>query len=240
MKGEVDRRTSEVDQLKEENRKIKKQLSELHRDKARYVETYKHWEGERHEFGRHINSLHLELEEMSSQIQALNAERNEREHNVRIAQEGAFRLARQSRVVAQDDNSVRAQLSKLERSLRSWAKKYSANSISTLPHLSEEKDKVFIELEEAFKDLDSRNLINPYEEQLGDRLPFVFVQAALSKIIFADVFGRPFFFLGEATNNKPQGVLDPSRDTSGHSLTCLYEEFQKGMLTEVCCYQAQN
>jgi DNA-directed RNA polymerase subunit F len=222
----------------DEVRRLKADISNKSRDINRLQARQKHVENQAQQavqkYQQEINAQNMEImyqrEEManmSKNMSILEAEQEEREQQLRRIQEGALRHLKTGKWMPQEDSFVRAELMKLEDSLRSWAKKYSTQQISDLAELhTTDKQRLVAALKGDMIARDWDSLVGMTAGLVKKRFPIIFTHAILAKYVFDDIFACPFFFLqsGSVSSMYPtfRETTDPTKANFGQELSALY------------------
>ena len=194
---------------------------------------------------RELKDLKMALGKKDSQLQQSEAKRKEleikvtelkyslamteeaRDDIVRKQQEQNFKQMDTGRWLPQEESKIKGDLDRLKRSMKSWSKDFSINSMTSLQSLMEGTDE-----EDALIQCLS-NVVRLDEGRLPPglttpKVPSLLLNALLAHDIYKTIFENPFFFLRDQLDN------DPPRLAADEKFKTIYHSMLAGELHKSC------
>lgn len=183
---------------------------------------------------REIARLKSLLAKKSQNMDVLRDKIEEQEERFLLAQQKSFRPMEQAKWITREDSSIRSDLAKFEREVRSFARKFANADLSILQQASgESQEKLIAELGWSVRETDPNVPSWIFGEKIKDKTCLLLIHAMLATYIVRNVFEDPFFFFQDEMATLEGITLNNAerfQEESGFSknLNALYEEMKKG------------
>jgi len=181
------------------------QTSALQRENAKFRDTNR-------QLRQQVDSLQSRLDNMEQNLV-------KQEAQIVQAQAYVFENVKGDTWASGDDDTIRAEIEKLQSRIKSWAKKNAIDEMSSLERLDPDESAAFLELLANVARLDRTNLSDPQRALahlttalMNKKSPMMCLQALLAYHVYTSIIERPFFAL----------------DSDDGTLQSVYRELKRG------------
>jgi hypothetical protein len=163
----------------------------------------------RGEYEREVESLQDTIVRLQSRSEDLSRELQQTSdkyakllNDFHILHTGTLR-AMKGQYWIKSDKEVREELLLLQEQIRGWARKYAFNNINALNNISIIQKNTIIRELEGYCIQDSwEALISCMSQRVANDIPYLLVNALLSKYVFQHIFSNPFFLFPENSSGE--------------------------------------